>query len=125
MNQVSLVGRLVQDPELRVLEDGVTFSRFNIAVDRYLGSAQRREKKSEGKVTADFPRIVVWGKQADNCSKFLSKGSLISLQGRLTTSIYENKHGDSVYSTEIIGERVEFLNFNPERNKQEAQIIQN
>lgn len=109
MNQVSLVGRLVQDPELRELDDGVTYSRFNLAVDRYLGAAQRKEKQSEGKATADFPRIVVWGRQADNCSKYLQKGSMVSLQGRIVTSVYENKNGENVYSTEIMGERVQFL----------------
>ncbi|MDO4799928.1 MAG: single-stranded DNA-binding protein [Bacillota bacterium] len=110
MNQVTLVGRVVQDPELKEIREGVSITRFNLAVDRYLGSAQRNEKKSEGKVTADFPRIVVWGKQAQNCSKFLKKGSLISLQGRVATSMYENAHGDNVFVTEIVGEKVQFLN---------------
>lgn len=107
MNTVSLVGRVVQDPEERNLGGNVAMSKFNIAVDRYFG-AQKAERQSQGKVTADFPRIVVWGKQAENCVKYLKRGSLVSVQGRLITSVYD-RAGEHVYCTEILGERVKFL----------------
>lgn len=109
MNHVSLVGRLVQSPSLKTLQDGNCVTRFNVAVDRYFSSAQKEEKKSEGKATADFPRIVVWGRQAENCCKFLEKGSMISISGRVNTSIYEGNGGEHVYSTEIVGDRIRFL----------------
>lgn len=108
MNTVNLVGRVVQNPEEKVLEDGAVMSKFNLAIDRYYG-AQKIEKQSMGKVTADFPRIVVWGKQADNCVKYLKKGSLVSIQGKVITSMFE-RDGENYYSTEILGEKVRFLN---------------
>jgi single-strand DNA-binding protein len=109
MNQVSLVGRLVQNPELKVLQDGNCVTKFNIAIDRYLAIAQKEEKRSEGKATADFPRVIVWGKQAENCCKYLMKGAMVCIAGRVSTSVYENADGENVYLTEIVGERVQFL----------------
>ena len=109
MNQVSLVGRIVQNPELKNLQDGNSVTKFNLAIDRYLALAQKEEKKNEGKATADFPRVIVWGKQAENCCKYLSKGSMVSITGRVSTSVYENADGENVYMTEIVGERVQFL----------------
>ncbi len=109
MNHVSLVGRLTQEPELKTLQDGNTVTKFNLAIDRYLGKELKEEKKNEGKATADFPRVIVWGKQAENCCKYLSKGAMVSVIGRVSTSIYENSEGDSVYITEIVAERVQFL----------------
>jgi len=119
MNQVSLVGRIVQTPELKVLQDGNCVTKFNIAIDRYLALAQKEEKKNEGKATADFPRVIVWGKQAENCCKYLMKGSMVSIAGRVSTSVYENSDGENVYMTEIVGERVQFLEpSNSEHRKQ-------
>lgn len=109
MNQVSLVGRLTVSPELRTFQDGNCVTKFNLAVDRYLSVVQREEKKSEGKATADFPRVIVWGKQAENCCKYLKKGSMTSVVGRVVTSSYENTDGDMVYLTEIVADRVQFL----------------
>lgn len=109
MNQVSLVGRIVQTPELKELQDGNCVTKFNIAIDRYLAQAQKEEKKNEGKATADFPRITVWGKQAENCCKYLVKGAMVSVSGRVLTSTFENADGENVYLTEIVGERIRFL----------------
>jgi len=109
MNQVSLVGRIVQTPELKELQDGNCVTKFNVAIDRYLAHAQKEEKKNEGKATADFPRVTVWGKQAENCCKYLIKGAMVSISGRVSTSVYENADGENVYMTEIIGEKIRFL----------------
>lgn len=125
MNQVSLVGRLVQNPELKVLQDGNSVTKFNVAIDRYLALAQKEEKKSEGKATADFPRIIVWGKQAENCCKYLMKGAMVSVVGRVSTSVFENSEGENVYMTEIVGERVQFLEpANSEHRKQHTVEIE-
>lgn len=119
MNQVSLVGRPVQSPELKTLQDGNSVTKFNVAIDRYLATAQKEEKKNEGRATADFPRIIVWGKQAENCCKYLMKGAMVSITGRVSTSVYENSDGENVYMTEIVGERVQFLEpSNSEHRKQ-------
>jgi single-strand DNA-binding protein len=109
MNQVSLVGRLTVSPELRTFQDGNCVTKFNLAVDRYLSVVQREEKKNEGKATADFPRVIVWGKQAENCCRYLKKGSVTSVVGRVVTSSYENSEGEMVYLTEIVADRVQFL----------------
>lgn len=122
MNQVSLVGRIVQNPELKNLQDGNSVTKFNIAIDRYLALAQKEEKKNEGKATADFPRIIVWGKQAENCCKYLSKGSMVSITGRVSTSVYENSDGENVYMTEIVGERVQFLDPAGSENRKHVHV---
>ncbi len=117
MNQVSLVGRITHTPELKQLHDGNTVTKFNLAIDRYLASSQKEEKKNEGKQTADFPRVVVWGKQAENCCKYLEKGALISVVGRVNTSVYEKDTGENAYVTEIVGERVHFLESSNAENR--------
>lgn len=109
MNQVNLVGRMVQTPELKILSDGNQMTKFNVAISRYLGFSQEQEKKNEGKATADFPRIVAWGKTAENCSKYLTKGSKVSVTGRIVTGQFQNEAGETLYTTEIVAERIKFL----------------
>lgn len=109
MNQVSLVGRITNDLELKSLQDGKCVTKFNLAIDRYLNQSAKEEKRSEGKQTADFPRVVLWGKQAENTCKFLKKGALVCVNGRVSTTSYEKSDGEMAYVTEIIGERIQFL----------------
>lgn len=111
MNNVSLVGRLTQAPELKNVTADKVFTKFNLAVDRYLGSVQKDEKRNEGKPTADFPRITVWGKPAENCCKYLDKGALVSVIGRVATNRFEKEDGEVVYMTEIVADRVHFLEY--------------
>ena len=73
---------------------------FAIAIDR--PARQGEDKKT------DFPRIIVFGKQAENCERFLAKGKLVGIQGRLQTGSYE-KDGSMVYTTDVVADRVEFL----------------
>lgn len=79
-------------------------SKFSIAIDR----PKSKEGEDRG---ADFPSIVVFGKQAENCQKYLAKGRLVAVAGRLTTGSYENREGQKVYTTEVTADRVEFLEF--------------
>ena len=74
---------------------------FTITIDRV--TRQGEEKKT------DFPRITVFGKQAENCDRFLKKGRLVGVQGRLQTGSYTNKDGATVYTTDVVADRVEFL----------------
>ena len=100
MNSVILIGRLTKDPEIRYIpENQNAVASFTLAVDRPFA----KEKH------ADFIRITVFGKQAENCERFLSKGRLAGIQGRLQTGSYKNKEGATVYTTEIVADRVEFL----------------
>ena len=98
INKVVLTGRLGQDVELRHTTTGKAVATFSLAVtDNY-----NRE-------VTHWLNIVTWGKSAENCSAYLSKGSLVGVEGRIQTRNYENKEGRKVYVTEIVADRVEFL----------------
>lgn len=100
MNNVVLIGRLTRDPELRYIpESQNAVATFTIAVDRPFAKDKQ----------ADFIRITVFGKPAENCERFLTKGRQVAIQGRLQTGSYKNKEGATVYTTDVIAERVEFL----------------
>ena len=101
MNSVVLIGRLTRDPEVRyVSESQMAVASFTVAIDRPVRAGQ--EKKT------DFPRVTVFGRQAENCEKFLAKGRLVGVQGRIQTGSYTNKDGVRVYTTEVIVEEQEF-----------------
>ena len=102
MNSVVLIGRLTRDPEVRYIsESQMAVATFTLAIDRPARSGQ--EKKT------DFPRITVFGRQAENCERFLAKGRLVGIQGRIQTGSYTNKDGQTVYTTDVVADRVEFL----------------
>ena len=102
MNSVVLVGRLARDPELSYTPNTQTaICRFTLAVDR-----PRRQGEDQG---ADFLRITVFGRQAETCDRYLSKGRQAAVHGRIETGSYKNKEGVTVYTTDIIADRVEFL----------------
>ena len=102
MNSVILIGRMTKDPELRYTPNTqMAVATFNLAVDRPV--------KAGGEKQTDFPKITVFGKTAENCERFLAKGRLVGVQGRLQTGSYKNKNGDTVYTTDVVADRVEFL----------------
>ena len=101
MNRVMLVGRLTTKPELRYTGSNLPYSRFSIAVNRTFSNAQ-------GQREADFINIVVWRKQAENVKKFVSKGSLVAVEGRIQTGSYE-KDGQRIYTTDVVADSVQFL----------------
>ncbi len=111
MNNVVLIGRLTRDPELRYIPgSGNAVANLNLAVDR----AFAKEK------TADFFRIVVFGKPAENCSNYLSKGSQVAVEGRIQNNNYEDKNGVMHYGMDIIANRVEFLSRSESANNAAA-----
>ncbi len=102
MNSVVLIGRLARDPELSYAPSTQTaITRFTLAVDR-----PRRNGEDQG---ADFIRVTVFGKQAETCERYLSKGRQAAVQGRIQTGSYKNREGVTVYTTDVIADRVEFL----------------
>jgi len=110
LNSVILIGRLTRDPELRFLPaSGTPVSTFSLAVDKQLSKEKKQEMESKGAATADFINIVVWGKQAENCANYLSKGKLVAIQGRIQSRSYEGKDGQRRYVTEVVADRVQFL----------------
>ena len=110
MNSVNLIGRLVRDPELKYTQSQMAVCTFTLAVDKGLSRDKRQEMESAGKPTADFPRIMVFGKMAENTSTYLSKGSQCAVIGRIQTGSYQDREtGKTIYTTDIIADRVEFL----------------
>lgn len=105
MNKVYLIGNLTRDPELSVTSSGVAFCRFSIAVNRTFINA-------DGNREADFFNITVWRTQAENCGKFLKKGSKIAIVGSLQNRTYEDKEGVKRTVTDIVASEVEFLSTN-------------
>ena len=102
MNSVVLIGRLTRDPELRYTAGSqMAVASFTVAIDRPV--------RAGGEKQTDFPRVTVFGKQAENCEKFLAKGRLFGVQGRIQTGSYTNKDGVTVYTTDVVADRVEFL----------------
>ncbi len=103
MNSVVLVGRLTKDPELRYIPGtGRPVATFSIAVNRPFVN-------KEGNREADFFNIVVWGKMGENCANYISKGRLVGVHGTIQNRSYETQTGEKRYITEIVADRVEFL----------------
>lgn len=101
MNSVNLTGRLTRDPEVRYTADQKAVARFSIAVDRYTRPGEEKQ--------ADFPNIVAFGKTAERVETFLNKGRMVGISGRIQTGSYINKDGVKVFTTDVIAERVDFL----------------
>jgi len=101
-NRVILVGRLTRDTELRYTPNGVAVASFTLACNRPFTNQQ-------GEREADFIRVVVWRRQAENVANYLQKGSLAGVDGRIQTRSYDNNEGRRVFVTEVVGDSVQFL----------------
>ena len=112
MNKVILVGNLTRDPELVTTNNGISLCRFSLAV-------QRRFTSGDGEREADFINIVVWRAQADNCYKYLKKGSKAGVVGSIQTRAYDGTDGTRKYATEVVAEEVEFLSTKSSSNSEE------
>ena len=102
MNKVVLIGRLTRDPELRYTSSNIPTVTFSLAVNRPF-------QNQNGVREADFINIVMWRKQAETAKKYLSKGSLIAVDGRIQTRNYDGTDGKKVYVTEVVADNFEFL----------------
>lgn len=100
LNRALLVGRLTRDPELRRTGSGKAVTSFNLVVERNFKSDDQE---------ADFISCVCWGKIAENTERYCSKGSMVSVDGRIQTRNYENNQGQKVYVTEVIADSVQFI----------------
>lgn len=109
MNKVFLIGRLTKDPELRYTSSNVPCCAFSIAVNRNFTN-------QNGEREADFINIQVWKKMAENCSKYLAKGSQVAIDGRIQTRTYDTQNGSKRYVTEVVADNVQFLD-----NKKDGQ----
>lgn len=107
LNRALLVGRLTRDPELRRTGSGKAVTSFNLAVERNFKSDDQE---------ADFINCVCWGKVAENTERYCSKGSMVSVDGRIQTRNYDNNQGQKVYVTEVIADSVQFIQTNRNNN---------
>jgi len=102
MNKAFLIGNLTRDPELTQTTNGIAVCRFSIAV-------QREFMNSEGERDADFFNIVAWRNTAENCNKYLKKGSKVAVMGTIQNRSYDAQDGTKRYVTEIVADKVEFV----------------
>lgn len=120
MNHVILIGRLANDPELQYTPTTQTaVCRMTLAVDRpkHNGDAQGADYVR----SADFIRVTVWGRQAETCDRYLSKGRQVAVMGRIQTGSYKNRNGETVYTTDVVAERVEFLGGGQQQSQPQPQ----
>jgi len=104
INKVILVGRLGRDPEVRYTPDGTMVTNFTMATDE-----QWKDKSGERTKKTEWHRIVTFGKLAEICGSYLSKGSLIYLEGRLQTRSWDDKDGNKRSTTEIVAQTMQML----------------
>ena len=98
MNKVFLIGNLTKDPELSNTNSGIPVCKFTLAVSRRFGNTE-----------TDFLPVIVWRGQAENCGKFLKKGSKAAVAGSIQTRSYDAPDGNKRYITEIVADEVQFL----------------
>ena len=102
LNRIVVVGRLTRDPELRSTSNGVAVASFTVAVDRNFSN-------SRGERETDFIPVVVWRGLAETCGRYLSKGRLVAVDGRLQIRNYEANDGSRRSIAEIVADNVQFL----------------
>jgi single-strand DNA-binding protein len=105
INKVILIGNLGRDPELRYTQGGTAVATLNLATTRSYTKQGSNERVEE----TEWHRVTVWGKTAEFCNQYLSKGRQVYVEGRLQTRKYEDKDGVTRYSTEVVAETVQFL----------------
>ena len=104
VNRVILIGNLGRDPELRYTPSGTAVANFSLATtDRFSNKQGERQERTE------WHRIVAWGRTAELCAQYLSKGRSVYVEGRLQTNEWEDKEGQKRRTTEIVAQTVQFL----------------
>lgn len=119
MNNVVLMGRLIKDPDLRYntgASGNFAIARFTLAVDKGLSKEKKTEMESKGQPTADFITIVCMGKLGENVAKYTGKGLRVLVNGRIQTNSWTNKDGVRQFSTEVLANGIEFLDWKSDNN---------
>src|SRR5579885_493032 len=104
VNKVILVGRLGQNPEVRYTPSGAAVANFSLATNE-----SWTDKSGQKQERTEWHRIVVWGKLAELCNQYLSKGRQAYIEGRLQTREWQDKDGNKKYTTEVQAQTVQFL----------------
>lgn len=105
VNKVILIGNITRDPMIKTTENGKKVALYTIATNRYYKTAEG-ENKSE----SEFHNCVSWWALAERCEKFLVKGKLVYVEGRLKTRVIERDDGSKIYKTEVVVSNIIFLN---------------
>jgi len=100
MNLVVLIGNLARDPDIRYSQNQMAIAKFTLAINRYV---------KDGENQADFIRVTAFGKQAELVENYIKKGNKVAVEGRIQTGSYEDKDGKTVYTTDVIANRIEFV----------------
>ena len=118
MNKLFLIGNLTKDPEISQTQNGLTICKFGIAVNR--------PYQTNGERITDFFSITVWRTLADNCGKYLKKGSKVAVTAQLQNHSYEDRDGNKRSRNDIIAEAVEFLSSvkNDAQDRQEPPVLE-
>ena len=104
VNKIFIVGRLARDPEIRYTQNGSAIANMTVATDEsFTGSDGNKVERTE------WHRVTVFGKMAENCGNYLGKGSLVHVEGSLSTRKWQDQNGQDRYTTEIKAQRVQFL----------------
>lgn len=118
INNVVLVGRITRDVELRMSDSGKAYTTFSLAVNRAF-------KGQDGQQQADFINCKVFGKQAENLARYCGKGSLIGVLGSIQTGKYQGKDGNTVFTTDVMVQNVQFLDTKNNQGQQQQQPTNN
>ena len=108
MNKIILIGNLTRDPEMKTTQNGYNVCDFTIAVNKRRYGQQQQQQAGQ-QSDADFFRISVWGKNGENCARYLSKGRKVFVSGPLEARTYQANDGTTRVSLEVTAEDVEFL----------------
>jgi len=103
LNKVMILGNLGRDPEVRQTQSGRTVANFSVATTDSWSMGEDRQERTE------WHQVVVWGKSAEACGQYLTKGRQVLVEGRLQTRRYEDKDGVTRYVTEIVAQQVQFM----------------
>ena len=103
VNKAIILGNLTRDPEIKTISSGQTVASFSIATNRFWKDKTSGEKKK----SAEYHNIIAWGRLAEIAQQFLTKGSLVYIEGRLQTRNWEDQQGNKKYKTEIVAEKMQ------------------
>ena len=103
LNKVFLIGRLTRDPESKMLPSGIAVASFGLATNRYF-----TDKSGVKQQEVEFHNISTFGKVAESVTKYLKKGGLVLVEGRMKTSSWDDKEGSKRYKTEVVAQKVQF-----------------
>ena len=118
LNKVQIIGNLGGDPELKYTASQTAVANFSVAT-----KDSKKDKEGNRQEFTEWHRVVVWDKQAENCSKFLTKGRQVYVEGRIQTRSWEDKDGNKKYTTEIVAQNVQFLGSKADK-KEDVSVAQ-